>query len=59
MARPAPSYTIVTVSDGADQSLFVNGRKLDLVAAAEILAITVEDELDWQKTRGSWTTATR
>jgi hypothetical protein len=30
-ARPAPSYTIVTVSDGADQSLFVNGTKIGTV----------------------------
>ncbi len=30
-ARPAPSYTIVTVSDGADQSLFVNGKKIATV----------------------------
>ncbi|HSP18383.1 MAG TPA: thioredoxin domain-containing protein [Myxococcaceae bacterium] len=43
----------------ATPTVFVNGRKLDLIPSAEILAITVEDELDWQKTRGSWTTATR
>jgi hypothetical protein len=34
-ARPAPSYTIVTVSDGADQSLFVNGKKIDTVVNKE------------------------
>jgi hypothetical protein len=32
-ARPAPSYTIVTVSDGADQSLFVNGKKIATVVS--------------------------
>jgi hypothetical protein len=30
-ARPAPSYTIVAVSDGADQSLFVNGKEMGTV----------------------------
>jgi hypothetical protein len=34
-ARPAPSYTIVTVSDGADQSLFVNGKKIGTVVNKE------------------------
>ena len=29
------------------------------ITLAEILAITVDDELDWQKTHGTWTTATR
>ncbi len=43
----------------ATPTVFVNGRKLDLIPSAEILAITVDDELDWQKTRGTWTTATR
>jgi protein-disulfide isomerase len=43
----------------ATPTLFVNGRKLDLVPSAEILSITVEDELDWQKTRGTWITANR
>ena len=36
----------------ATPTVFVNGRRLDLIPSAEILAITVEDELDWQKTRG-------
>jgi hypothetical protein len=39
--------------------VFVNGRKLDLIPSGEILAITLDDELDWQKTHGTWTTATR
>jgi predicted DsbA family dithiol-disulfide isomerase len=43
----------------ATPTVFVNGRKLDLAPAPEILAITVDDELDWQKTRGTWTTASR
>jgi hypothetical protein len=34
-ARPAPSYTIVTVSDGAVQSLFVNGKKIGTVVNKE------------------------
>jgi len=34
-ARPAPSYTIVTVSDGADQSLFLNGKKIATVGNKE------------------------
>ncbi len=49
------------VSAGVDATptVFVNGRKLDLPLSADILAIIVDDELDWQKTRGTWTTATR
>ena len=43
----------------ATPTVFVNGRKLDLVPAPELIAITVDDELDWQKTRGTWTTANR
>ncbi|HEY3587733.1 MAG TPA: thioredoxin domain-containing protein, partial [Myxococcaceae bacterium] len=43
----------------ATPTLFVNGRKLDLVPSPDILAITVDDELDWQKTRGTWITANR
>jgi len=43
----------------ATPTLYVNGRKLDLAPTPEILAITVDDELDWQKTHGTWTTATR
>jgi hypothetical protein len=31
IARPAPSYTLVTVSDGTDQSLAVNGTKIGTV----------------------------
>jgi protein-disulfide isomerase len=49
----------VSAGVNATPTVFVNGRKLDLVPAPEILAITVDDELDWQKTRGTWTTATR
>jgi protein-disulfide isomerase len=49
----------VAAGVNATPTLFVNGRKLDLAPAPEILAITVDDELDWQKTRGSWTTANR
>ncbi|HEY1333278.1 MAG TPA: DsbA family protein [Myxococcaceae bacterium] len=49
----------VAAGVNATPTLFVNGRKLDLVPAPEILAITVDDELDWQKTRGTWTTANR
>jgi protein-disulfide isomerase len=43
----------------ATPTLFVNGRRLDLVPSPEILAITVDDELDWQNTRGTWITANR
>jgi protein-disulfide isomerase len=43
----------------ATPTIFVNGRKLDLAPAPELLAITVDDEIDWQKTRGTWTTANR
>ena len=43
----------------ATPTLFVNGRKLDLLPSPDILAITVDDELDWQKTRGTWITANR
>ena len=43
----------------ATPTLYVNGRKLDLAPSPEILSITVDDELDWQKTRGTWTTANR
>ena len=49
----------VAASVNATPTVFVNGRKLDLAPAPEILAITVDDELDWQKTRGTWTTANR
>jgi len=49
----------VAAGVNATPTLFINGRKLDLVPAPEILAITVEDELDWLKTRGTWTTANR
>lgn len=49
----------VAAGVNATPTVFVNGRKLDLAPAPEILAITVEDELDWQKTRGTWTTANR
>ena len=31
IARPAPSYTLVTVTDGTDQSLAVNGTKIGTV----------------------------
>jgi len=49
----------VAAGVNATPTLFVNGRKLDLAPSPEILAITVDDELDWQKTRGTWTTANR
>lgn len=49
----------ISAGVNATPTVFVNGRKLDLAPAPEILAITVEDELDWQKTHGTWTTATR
>ena len=49
----------ISAGVNATPTLFVNGRKLDLAPAPEILAITVEDEMDWQKTHGTWTTATR
>src|SRR5215813_5572642 len=49
----------VAAGVNATPTIFVNGRKLDLAPAPEILAITVDDELDWQKTRGTWTTANR
>jgi hypothetical protein len=35
LARPAPRYTIVAESDGADQSLFVNGKRIDTVVNKE------------------------
>jgi protein-disulfide isomerase len=49
------------VAGGVDATptVFVNGRKLDLVLTPEILAITVEDELDWKKTQGTWAAANR
>ena len=49
----------VAAGVNATPTVFVNGRKLDLAPSPEILAITVDDELDWQKTRGTWTTANR
>ena len=49
----------VAAGVNATPTLYVNGRKLDLAPSPEILAITVDDELEWQKTRGTWTTATR
>ncbi len=49
----------VAAGVNATPTVLVNGRKLDLAPAPEILAITVDDELDWQKTHGTWTTATR
>jgi protein-disulfide isomerase len=49
----------VAAGVNATPTLYVNGRKLDLAPSPEILAITVDDELDWQKTRGTWTTANR
>ena len=49
----------VAAGVNATPTVFVNGRKLDLAPAPELLAITVDDELDWQKTRGTWTTANR
>jgi protein-disulfide isomerase len=49
----------VAAGVNATPTVFVNGRKLDLAPAPDILAITVDDELDWQKTRGTWTTANR
>jgi protein-disulfide isomerase len=58
-SRPKPSAPQVAAGVNATPTVFVNGRKLDLVPTPEILAITVDDELDWQKTRGTWTTANR
>lgn len=57
----AESQRAAGVAAGVDSTptVFVNGRKLELIPSAEILGITVDDELDWQKTRGTWTTATR
>lgn len=49
----------VAAGVNATPTVFVNGRKLDLAPSPEILAITLDDELDWQKTRGTWTTANR
>ena len=49
----------VAAGVNATPTVFVNGRKLDLAPAPELLAITLEDELDWQKTRGTWITANR
>jgi protein-disulfide isomerase len=49
----------VAAGVNATPTVFVNGRKLDLAPSPEILAITVDDEVDWQKTRGTWTTANR
>ena len=43
----------------ATPTIFVNGRKLDLPLTAEVLPVVVDDELDWQRTQGTWTTATR
>jgi hypothetical protein len=33
--RPAPSYTIMTVSDGTSQSLFINGARVGSVVDSE------------------------
>jgi protein-disulfide isomerase len=49
----------VSAGVNATPTIFVNGRKLDLAPTVEILAITVDDELEWQKTRGTWAAATR
>jgi protein-disulfide isomerase len=49
----------VSAGVNATPTIFINGRRLDLAPTIEILAITVEDELEWQKTRGTWTAATR
>jgi protein-disulfide isomerase len=43
----------------ATPTLYVNGRKLELLPSPEVLTITVEDELDWQRTHGTWTAAVR
>jgi protein-disulfide isomerase len=43
----------------ATPTVFVNGRKLDLPLTPEVLSLVVDDELDWQRTQGTWTTATR
>ena len=43
----------------ATPTVFVNGRKLDLLLTPEILALTVEDELEWKRTQGTWVTANR
>ncbi len=34
--RPAPNYTIVTVSDGTSQSLFINGTRIESVVDDEL-----------------------
>lgn len=49
----------VSAGVNATPTIFINGRKLDLAPTVDILAITVDDELEWQKTRGTWTAATR
>ena len=35
-------------------TLFVNGRKMPLNITPEILNLTVNDELDWQRGKGTW-----
>ena len=49
------------VSAGVDATptVYVNGRKLELLLSPDVLSITVEDEMDWQRTHGTWTAAAR
>ena len=36
-------------------TLYVNGRKVDFLPQANLLQLTLEDELDFQAHQGSWT----
>jgi predicted DsbA family dithiol-disulfide isomerase len=57
----AEAQRALGVAAGVDATptVFVNGRKLDLPLTPEVLPVVLDDELDWQRTQGTWTTATR
>ncbi len=44
------------VSAGVDATptIFVNGRKLSLLASPEVLSVTVQDELEWTNNHNAW-----
>jgi len=67
-AQSTPSYReqaetqrAAGIAAGVDSTptVFVNGRKLDLPLTPEMLRVVIDDELDWQRTQGTWTAATR
>jgi len=44
------------VSAGVDATptIFVNGRKLSLLASPEVLSVTAQDELEWTNNHNAW-----